>query len=118
MAIKDEMQAVCDAYVSAYRAGDAPGCAASFAEDGMMYSVFAPPAVGRAAIAATHRDWVVDGAGKTLTVTDAGGAGDVAWFLASFAEGEETGEGFSLAVCERKPGGTWLIRACSLTAAT
>lgn len=117
MTLKDELQQVCNAYVAAYRAGDARGCAAIFTETGVMHSAFAPPAMGRAAIAATHRDWVQDGAGKTLTVLDAGGSGDVAWFLAEFAEGEATGKGITLAVCDRQPGGTWQIRVCSLTAA-
>ncbi len=117
MALRKELQGLCNAYVAAYRAGDATGCAASFTENAVMQSIFAPPALGRSAIAATHRDWVRDGADKTLTVLDAGGSGDVAWFLAEFAEGEATGVGITLAVCERRPGGPWQIRACSLTAA-
>jgi len=115
--IKAELQALCDAYVAAYRAGDAEGCAAVFAEDGAMHSAFAPPAIGRAAIAATHAEWTAGGERKTLTVRQAAGSGDVAWFLADFAEGEATGEGVSLCACGRAPGGPWRIAVCSLTAA-
>lgn len=117
MTLRQEMQALCDAYVAAYRVGDAAGCAAVFAEDGVMHSAFAPPARGRAAIAEQHAEWTVGGAGKTLTVTRAEGAGDVAWFLANFAEGHETGEGISLCACRRDPGGPWRIAVCSLTSA-
>ncbi len=117
MTIVAEMQALCDAYVAAYRAGDAEGCAAVFTTDGVMHSAFAPPAKGRAAIATTHAEWVKGGEGKTLIVSRAAGAGDVAWFLADFAEGKGTGEGISLCVCSRTPGGPWRIAVCSLTAA-
>lgn len=117
MTLRQELQALCDAYVAAYRAGDAAGCAAAFTEDGEMFSAFAPPARGRAAIAAQHALWSVDGAGKTLTVVQAAGSGDTAWFLAHFAEGHETAEGISLCACSRAPGGPWRIRICSLTAA-
>jgi uncharacterized protein (TIGR02246 family) len=117
MTIQADLQALCDTYVAAYRAGDAAGCAAVFTEDGAMFSAFAPPAVGRAAIAATHEEWTHAGGGKTLTVRQASGSGDVAWFLADFAEGEETGEGVSLSVCTRSSGGPWRIAVCSLTAA-
>jgi uncharacterized protein (TIGR02246 family) len=115
--IRQELQSLCDAYVAAYRAGDAAGCAAVFTEDGVMFSAFAPPARGRAAIAALHQDWTAGGAGKTLTVVQAAGSGDVAWCAADFAEGHETGEGHSLCVLARIPGGPWRIRICSLTAA-
>ncbi|MFN0115662.1 MAG: YybH family protein [Paracoccaceae bacterium] len=117
MAIQAELQALCDAYVAAYRAGDTAGCAAVFAEDGAMFSAFAPPAIGRAAIAATHAGWVTGGEGKTLTVRRAAGSGDMAWFLADFAEGEGKGEGISLCVCGRVPGGPWRIAVSSLTGA-
>ncbi len=117
MTLQHELQSLCDAYVAAYRAGDAAGCAAVFTEDGAMFSAFAPPARGRAAIAAQHAEWTVGGEGKTLTVVQAAGSGDVAWFLAEFAEEHETGEGISLCACTRVPGGSWRIKVCSLTAA-
>jgi ketosteroid isomerase-like protein len=117
MALEDELQAMCDRYVASYRIGDAAGCAAVFAEDGIMHSAFAPPAIGRAAIAEQHIGWTEDGAGKTLTVRKAAGSGDVAWFLADFSGGNATDEGHSLCVCSRNPDGSWLIQACSLTSA-
>ncbi len=116
MSIRSEMQALCDAYVAAYRAGDAAGCASVFTEDGIMHSAFAPPARGRASIADQHAQWTSGGERKMLTVVEAAGSGDVAWFLAEFAEGHETGEGISLNACTRAPGGPWRIHLCSLTA--
>jgi ketosteroid isomerase-like protein len=113
MTIGDEIQIVLNAYVAAYRAADAEGCAAIFTEDAQLLSPYAPPAIGRAAIAALHADWVQDGAAKTLTVEKAGSSGDLAWCLARFAEGAETGDGTTLAVLERHGDG-WLIRMCSL----
>jgi uncharacterized protein (TIGR02246 family) len=117
LSLRDDLQALCDTYVAAYRQGDAAGCAAVFTADGVMFSAFAAPARGRAAIAAQHADWTAGGEGKTLTVVDCAGSGDVAWFLATFAEGHETGEGISLNACSREPGGPWRISVCSLTAA-
>lgn len=117
MTIVQELQLLCDQYVAAYRVGDAAGCAAVFTEDGVIHSAAAAPARGRAAIAALHADWTIGGAGKTLTVTEAAGSGDVAWLLAEFAEGHQTGEGISLCTCTRARGGPWRIKVCSLTAA-
>ncbi len=85
-----------------------------FALNGNLYSPYAPPARGRAAIEALHKDWTEGGGnGKKLTVIDAGGSGDMAWCLASFSEGHVTGEGTSLMIFER-PAKEWLIRVCSL----
>lgn len=117
MTIKGELQAMSDDYVAAYRAGDAAGCAAVFTDDGILYSAFAPPAFGRAAIATLHAEWTIGGEGKILTVVDASGSGDVAFARADFAEGRGTSEGHSLFACVRAPGGPWRVRFCSLTAA-
>lgn len=111
------LQVMCDAYVAAYRAGDALTCATVFTEDALLFSADAAPAEGRAAIAALHEIWTKGGENKTLKVVDAAGAGDVAWGRAVFAEGAETGEGNSLIGCGRTPGGPWRIRVCSITAA-
>lgn len=54
------------------------------------------------------------GTDKQLTVIDAGGAGDLAWCLAAYSEGQATGDGTSLDVLERQADGAWLIRMCSL----
>ena len=113
----EELQAMGDDYAAAYRNGDAAGCAAVFTDDGVLYSAFAPPAMGRAAIAALHVEWTVAGEGKTLTVVDANGSGDVAFARADFAEGRGPSEGHALWACTRAPGGPWRIRFCSLTAA-
>ena len=117
MTLRDDLQAMSDAYVAAYRMGDPAGCAAVFTEDAILYSAFAPPAIGRAAIAELHAAWTVGGEGKTLTVVDANGSGDVAFARADFAEGHQTSEGHALCACVRVPNGPWRIRFCSLTEA-
>lgn len=52
VSIASEMQALIDAMVTAYRAGDAAGCAALFTADAVLHAPGAPPARGCAAIAA------------------------------------------------------------------
>ena len=112
---RDDLQNLFDIYSAAYRAGDATACAAVFAVNGELYSPYAPPARGRAAIEALHRVWTQEaGGGKQLILIDAGGSGDLAWGLAAFSEGQVTGKGTSLNILERHAGGTWLIRVCSL----
>ncbi len=117
MTVRDELQALGEAYVAAYRGGDCPGCAAVFTPDAILYSAFAEVAVGREAIAALHAVWTVGGHGKTLRVVDAAGSGDLAWARADFAERGATVEGHALWACIRAPGGPWQIRVCSLTPA-
>lgn len=117
MALRDELQAMSDAYVVAYRKGDTAGCAAVFTPDGILYSAFAEPAIGRPAIAALHEGWTEGGEGKTLTIVEAAGSGDIAWARAAFAERRDTAEGHALWACVRDPGGPWRIKVCSLTAA-
>ena len=115
MAIREELQGLYNAYAAAYSVGDAGACAAVFAPDGELFSPYAPPARGREAIEALHKDWTRDGVGdKQLVVVAAGGSGDLAWCLASYSEGLATGNGTSLNVFEGQPNGNWLIRVCSL----
>ena len=115
MSIRDELQSLLDAYAAAYRSGDAAACAAMFVPDGELYSPYAPPARGRAAIEALHHAWTRDGGGdKQLTAIDVGSAGDLAWCLAAFSEGQVTGDGTSLNILERRADGGWMIRICSL----
>lgn len=112
-----EMQDLMNRMAAAYAAGDAAGCAALFVPAGELYSPFAPPARGRAAIEALHRIWT-DGVGeKRLDVVDAGCAGDLAWCHATYSEGDSSGDGRSLSVLERQKDGTWLIRICMLNGA-
>lgn len=107
-------QKLFDEYVASYRAMDAVGCASVFATDAELYSPYGPPAIGRAAIEAIHREWVEEGAeNKDINVVDAGGSADVGWCVAHFSEGV-TGTGTSLNVVERQSDGNWLISRCSL----
>ncbi len=109
------LQRLYDGCAAAYRAGDARACAAYFVTTGELYSPYAPPARGRDAIEALHRDWTADGGGdKRLAVLEAGRSGQLAWCLARFSEGLETGDGTSLNIFERQEDGTWLIRISSL----
>jgi len=101
--------------LDAYRKGDALGCAAVFSPDALLTSPYGPPARGQEAIKAVHKEWTSDGGeNKQLEIIEYGGSGDLAWCLAKFSEGAETGEGVSLNVLERQPDGQWLIKICSL----
>lgn len=115
MSIRDDLQEIWDMYVAAYRSGDAAGCAAIFTDDAEVHSPYGPPAHGRAAIEALHGLWVQHaGPNKILQVIEAGSSGELAWTLAAYSEGEAVGNGTSLSIFERQPGGGWLIRMCSL----
>ena len=76
MSIRDELQELMDMMATAYRAGDAARCASLFVPDGALYSPYASPTLGRAAIEALHRNWTHDGENKQLTVIDAGSGGN------------------------------------------
>ena len=114
MSIHDELQELMNAMATAFRAGDAAGCASLFVPDGELYSPYAPPARGLAAIEVLHQEWTQGVENKQLTVIAAGGSGDVAWCHTAFSEGKGSGEGTSLSVCERQAEGHWLIRICML----
>lgn len=114
MTIRDELQWLMDKMANAYRAGDAAGCASLFVPEGALYSPYAPPALGRAAIEELHRDWTQGGENKQLQVIDAGSEGNLAWCHTAFSEGNVSGNGASLSVCERQADGRWLIRFCML----
>lgn len=115
MTIQRELEAVWDAYVAAYRDGNAAGCAAVFTADAMVTSPYAPPGRGRAEIEAIHAEWVAEGGeAKSIKILEHGHEGDLAWCLVRFSEGAETGDGMSLNVFERQADGAWLIRMCSL----
>ena len=117
MTLAETFQTLFDRYVAACRSGDPEGCAALFTDDAEVVSPYGPTARGRAAIAATHRDWVGGGvAGKEVCVLACGSDGDLAWCLAAYREGESIGQGSSLNVLERQPDGSWLIRVSSLNA--
>lgn len=87
MSIHEELQIFWNAYVAAYRAGDAKTCGAMFTADAELHSPYAPPARGLDAIG------LVPG---------------------HVTEGLEVGNGTSVDVFERQPDGSWLIRVCSL----
>ena len=75
MSIRDDLQKLFDLYAAAYQAGDATACATMFALNGELYSPYAPPARGRAAIEALHQVWTQEGgSSKHVIVIDAGGS--------------------------------------------
>jgi ketosteroid isomerase-like protein len=114
MTILNELQGVLGSYVSAYRKGDAHGCAAVFTSDALLISPFGPAARGRDEIKAMHEGWTGEGGeDKHMEIVEFGGTNGLAWCLARFSE-ESAGEGTSLNVFERQPNGAWLIRICSL----
>ncbi len=85
-----------------------------FVPDGALYSPYAPPALGREAIDALHRDWTRGGENKQLQVIAAGASGDLAWCHTAYSEGDVSGNGTSLSILERQADGQWLIRICML----
>lgn len=106
-----------DHYVACYRAKDASGCASIYSPDAELYSPFGPPSIGRAAIQATHEQWVQeDGEDKQITVTSAGCSESLGWCVANFSEGGAV-EGLSVNILARQPGGSWLVTHCSLNEA-
>jgi ketosteroid isomerase-like protein len=116
LATKGEMQALLQTYLEAYRKKDAEGCAACYASNAVIYSSYASPVQGRAAIEDLHRDWVSEGGGdKTLDILRAGTDRDSSWCVARFSEPNPPSEGFSLNVFERDENGTWLITVSSLS---
>ena len=110
----EECQQLLDRYVSCYREGDAAGCASVYSIEAEMYSPFGPPAIGRRAIEAAHKEWVEEGAdSKQINVLSAGSSGDLGWCIANFSEGT-TGSGSSMNILARRPDGRWEITHCSL----
>jgi ketosteroid isomerase-like protein len=114
MNFREECQQLLDQYVSYYREGDAAGCASVYSLEAELYSPFGPPAIGRQAIEATHKEWVEDGAeNKQITVISAGYSDDLGWCIARFSEGT-TGSGSSMNILARQPDRSWAITHCSL----
>ena len=117
MPVDEELQQFWEAYVAAYRAADASALGAMFTPDAELHSPYAPPARGRHEIAALHATWTqghAEAGDKKMRVIQAGMSGDLAWSLASYSEGLETGNGTSVSVFEKQSDGSWLIRMCSL----
>jgi len=109
-----QVQALMDQMAAAYRTGNAAGCAALFTADATLLSPYATAARGRDAIEALHCVWTAAENSKQLTVMEAGQSGDLGWCLATYSEGNVTGNGTSLCTLARQPDGSWLIRLCSL----
>ncbi|MGB3176865.1 MAG: nuclear transport factor 2 family protein [Albidovulum sp.] len=109
-------QRLLDQMATAYRAGDAAGCAAVFTHDAVLMSPYAPLTRSRAAIEALHRHWLAEGGSdKTMTVLEAEASGDLGWCLVAYSEGDGSDDGKTLAILARQPDGTWLISRCSLS---
>ena len=119
MPLRNELQAVWDAYVNAYRRRDACACADLFAPNAVLVSPFGPAASGQKEIETLHAEWTLEGGeNKMIEMIEFGGSDDLAWCLSKFSEGDAAGEGTSLNILERQPDGTWLIRMCSLNEGT
>jgi ketosteroid isomerase-like protein len=112
--LRSALQTVFDKMARVYGAQDAAACAAMFTESASLYSPYAPPTHGRAAIEALHRIWTEEPSAKKFEILDFGGSDELAWALAQFSEGAATADGTSLIVFERGPEAGWLIRICSL----
>ncbi|MES0808432.1 hypothetical protein ABLO27_03040 [Roseibium sp. SCPC15] len=111
---KDECQNLFNRYVDFYRSADAAGCSLMFEPEAELYSPYGPPAIGRAAIAATHGEWVQEGGeNKDINVLSADCDGDLGWCVARFSEGTDD-SGTSVNVLARQADGSWLIKLCSL----
>lgn len=115
--LRDGLQAALDKMARVYSAQDAAACAALFTANASLYSPYAPPTHGRAAIEALHRVWTAEPSAKRFEILDFGGGGDLAWALAQYSEGAATAEGTTLVVFEREPMAGWLVRICSLNEA-
>lgn len=117
MNFQEQCQQLLDRYVSYYRDGDAAGCASVYSAEAEMYSPYGPPAIGRRAIEAAHKEWVEEGAdSKQINVLSAGSNGDLGWCIANFSEGS-TGSGSSMNILARQLDGSWAITHCSLNEA-
>ncbi|MEO0682589.1 MAG: SgcJ/EcaC family oxidoreductase [Pseudomonadota bacterium] len=82
MAFQDEVEALAQAYLAAYAAEDAAGCAGGFAEDARLDTPFGPPALGRAAIAEAHLEWFEEPeCDKRMDVVECGCDGALGWAL-------------------------------------
>lgn len=114
LGLRHELQAVLDNMARVYGAQDAAACAAMFTESASLYSPYAPPTHGRAAIEALHRVWTAEPSAKRFEIVDVGGGDELAWALAQYSEGAATADGTTLVVFERSPASGWLIRICSL----
>lgn len=115
MTVLPDFQALMDRMTAAYRAGDAAACSAMFTTDAELYSPYAPPALGREAIEALHREWTRDGVpDKELKVLQAGRSNETAWTLSSYSEDGGKTRGISLCVWQREGDGNWRIHLCSL----
>ena len=112
----DAFRPLFDAYIAAYRRGDALACADCYSEDGEILSPYGPPAKGRDALEALHVGWLAEGGeDKEIELLSGGVDGDLGWALTRFSEGNAGDAGVSLNVMKRGGDGLWRIRASSLT---
>ena len=126
MTLLKEMEQLVAALLRASQAKDAGACAALYSEDGAVYSPYAPPAMGSAAIQELHQDWLDEGeTNKRLDILEAGGDSDIAYVLVAYAGdtpqedgGVITDSGTSLNLCQRQPDDSWRIHISSLTSDT
>lgn len=123
MTLVAEIQSLMDIYLKAYRARDAAGCASVYVPDCALYSPFGPPAIGRAALRATHEEWFAEEEeNKALKVLEAHSDGALAYCLAEYSadvrdvNGHVQREsGANLSILVRQNGEGWRIKCSSLT---
>ena len=122
MTIKSEMQALVDAWVEVYSAGDIDGALAFYSDDAAIYSPYGPAAIGIEALRATHAAWHASGeTNKKVVVLNAESDGNLAYWLASYSgdypqpDGTVLTEcGVSVNVAKRQADGMWRFIVSSL----
>jgi uncharacterized protein (TIGR02246 family) len=120
----NDIESLVRTLLGALRRQDAAGCAALYAEDGLIVSTYGPPARGSDEIRATHQSWFDEGeTNKRLTLMEAD-AGDklgycVLAYAANYLRSDGTyvtDSGKSVNVLRRHTNGDWKIQVSSLTA--
>ncbi len=119
MTFGTELRRLLDGYLAAYAAQDAATCAAFYGVAGEIHSPFAPPVVGRAAIADAHQAWFEHREdNKRLDILKADARDDLAYVLLRYSADTSDGPeaGTSLDVLSRDGDGAWHFLVSSLNA--
>lgn len=106
-------------YVEAFINGDAAALAALYAEDGMRMAPYEETVQGKAAIEAVFSEMFMASTARelTLTTTDYGASGNLAYSVGTYSlsfemeGGQVLDEGKYLTVSKQVPDGTWEVYA-------